>query len=103
MKLKTIQTLLFAGLIATGSLAAQSVREREANQQDRIQQGVATGELTPHEAKKLERKEAKIRRDIRKERADDGYLSASERAKIQKEQNRVSKKIYKEKHDNQDR
>jgi hypothetical protein len=102
MKLKYFNHLMLGGVLALGVAGAQTVGEREANQQQRIQQGAASGELTHHETKKLEKKEAHIRREVRRDRAENGgYLTPSERAHVAKQQNHVSKKIYKEKHDNQ--
>ena len=82
---------------------AEKIKDREKSQQDRIDQGVKSGELTKKEALKLEAQEAKLHREIKKDRKDGGGLTAKERVKIHKKQDNLSKKIYKQKHDKQKR
>jgi len=93
--------LLAAALIvsaAAPTLAAE-VDQREANQQGRIAEGVKSGQLTPGETARLERKEARIDRQIKADRAaNGGHLTPAERRQINREQNRVSRQIYREKH-----
>ncbi|HMK57188.1 MAG TPA: hypothetical protein VK448_11170 [Dissulfurispiraceae bacterium] len=73
------------------------IQKREAIQQKRIEQGVASGQLTPREAGHLEAREAKIKQDEERMKSD-GNLTNKERAKLTREQNRASKKIYNKKH-----
>ena len=80
-------------------VTAQSIQDRKENQQDRIGQGVKSGELTAGETTNLEKKEA----DINKEEhamsaADDGKLSTADKEKITRQQNTLSKQIYQDKH-----
>jgi hypothetical protein len=63
---------------------------------------VATGKLTPREAARLERKEAKVDRHIAKAEAD-GKVTKKEAAKIEREQDRESRRIRRQKHDGQKR
>jgi hypothetical protein len=94
-------TVLLGLAMAAGPMWGQNIRKREKRQQERIAQGVKSGELTPKETAKIERKEAKLHREIKRDRADGGGLSPQERAKITRQQNRASREIYREKHDNQ--
>jgi hypothetical protein len=72
---------------------------RKENQQDRIAQGVHSGELTAGETSKLESKEAAINGETRADRAaNGGKLTAAEKAQVNKQQNQVSKQIYQDKH-----
>jgi hypothetical protein len=81
---------------------AQTIAQRKENQQDRIAQGVRSGQLTPHETAKLEHKEAKLNRETRRMRAaNGGRLTPAEKAKVTRQQNRLSRDIYHEKHDAQ--
>lgn len=81
---------------------AAEVDRREARQQGRIADGVASGELTPRETARLERKEARIQREIASDRAaNGGTLTPAERRSINRQQNRVSRQIYRNKHDAQ--
>jgi hypothetical protein len=86
-------------MISIGS--AQEIKERQKEQQERIAQGVASGHLTPKETVKLEKKEARINREVRRDRRSGGHLSANERAKIAKDQNKMSAEIYRQKRDAQ--
>ena len=75
------------------------VGKRAENQQDRIAQGIKSGQLTAGEASNLERKEAGINRDVRNDRAaNGGKLTQQERAQVNRQQNRLSNQIYAKKH-----
>lgn len=76
------------------------LEQRAGNQQKRIQQGTASGQLTGKEAAALERREAKIDKDIAKAEAD-GRVTQKEAQRIHAEQNKASKKIHHQKHDTQ--
>jgi hypothetical protein len=77
------------------------VGQRAENQQDRIAQGVKSGQLTAGEAAHLENNEAKINREVRNDRAaNGGKLTPQEKAQVNRQQNRESKKIYRDKHNN---
>lgn len=78
---------------------AQTIQQRKENQQDRIAQGVQSGELTAGETKNLETKEA----DINKEEhamsnENGGKLTTADKEKITQQQNQLSKQIYRDKH-----
>lgn len=84
---------------AIPSINAATIDQRRENQQDRIAQGVRSGQLTAHETASLERGEARVNRQIRTDRLDhNGHLTAGERARINGEQNRLSRQIYRDKH-----
>jgi hypothetical protein len=75
------------------------VGKRAENQQDRIGQGIKSGQLTAGEASNLEHKEAGINREVRNDRAaNGGKLTQQERAQVNRQQNRVSNQIYNKKH-----
>ena len=99
---KSLLSVLVASLFFIQMAEAGRAQRREVRQQGRIAEGVKSGELTKHEAKKLERGEARIDRAEDKAMAD-GSMSAEEKAKIEKMQDHQSKKIYRQKHDNQQR
>jgi hypothetical protein len=76
-----------------------SIAQRKENQQDRIANGVKSGQLTAGETANLEKKEAAINGETKADRAaNGGKLTAAEKAKINKQQNNLSKQIYKDKH-----
>jgi hypothetical protein len=72
---------------------------REDNQQDRIANGVQSGQLTAGETKSLEGQEAGLNAQARADRAgDDGHLTAADRSQLNGEQNHLSHEIYADKH-----
>jgi hypothetical protein len=75
------------------------VGKRAENQQDRIAQGIKSGQLTAGEASHLESKDAAINREVHNDRAaNGGKLTQQEKAQVNHQQNNVSKQIYKDKH-----
>jgi lipopolysaccharide export LptBFGC system permease protein LptF len=111
MKLQTksfVLTAAMAGLMlpaaaqTTPATAPPTINQRKENQQDRIANGIHSGELTAGETRNLEKKESTINQeehDMRK--LDNGHLTAADRATLNQQQNVVSKDIYKQKHDAQ--
>jgi hypothetical protein len=91
--------MIIGGLLLAAMLSAQQIKQRQENQQDRIAQGVASGELTPRETARLERREANLNRTIARDRKTGGGLSPQERRRITRRQNSVSRDIRRQKHD----
>ena len=78
---------------------AAEVDRREDRQQERIGQGVESGQLTPGETARLERQEQRIDNQVKAEHAaNGGHLTAGERAQVNREENRESRRIYAAKH-----
>jgi hypothetical protein len=76
-----------------------TIKQRKENQQDRIANGIQSGQLTAGEASKLETKEAAVNGEIKADRAaNGGKLTPAEKAKINRQQNGLSKQIYNDKH-----
>lgn len=99
--MKRILTLILAGALASAGLYADRPARRERKQQKRIGEGVENGSLTAKETAKLEKREARLHREIKRDRADGPGLTPKERAKIEKQQDKLSRDIYREKHDKQ--
>lgn len=78
------------------------VKQRAENQQDRIQQGVKTGELTKKEAANVRDDEKDLRQDVNLAKSD-GKITAGERKTINKEENQNSREIYRLKHNRPER
>jgi hypothetical protein len=101
-----------AALMASGSTFAQqpqpatqpapkegSVNDRRQDQQQRIANGVQSGQLTAGETKNLESREANLNREIRDDRtANGGKLTPQEHQQINRQQNNLSRSIYNDKH-----
>ncbi len=86
--------------VAKDPTATPTLDKREANQQKRIDQGVASGQLTAKETNRLDKREAKLAADEAAAKSD-GKVTPAERRKLQREANRDSKAIYKQKHNKQ--
>lgn len=90
----------------TGDPSSPSSRRMQAdvarniNQEKRIQQGMASGELTNREAARLEAGQARIGR-IEARAGRDGHVGPHEQAHIRQAQDRQSRRIYRQKHDGQ--
>src|SRR3984957_16301275 len=79
--------------------APGTVGERKENQQDRIANGIQSGQLTAGETKNLESKEAGLNKKEHTQRSeDDGHLTAADRQKLNNQQNHLSNQIYDDKH-----
>ena len=103
MKLgKLIGAAAVAAAFATPALAQTTgtVVQRNVNQQERIEQGLKSGQLTTREAAKLEGEESRVEK-MESRALKNGKLSPEERARIDRAQNQVSRDIYREKHDAQ--
>ena len=97
MKLTLVATALLA-LTTTGAFA-QTINQRKIDQQDRIAQGIRSGQLTARETRNLEGREASINHEeYAMRRADGGYLTGRDRAILTCRQNNVSRAIYRDKH-----
>jgi hypothetical protein len=76
-----------------------TVAQRKENQQDRIANGVKSGQLTAGETASLETKEAAINGETRADRAaNGGKLTSAEKQQVNQQQNQLSKQIYQDKH-----
>jgi hypothetical protein len=96
--MKQIGTMMLAAAVMVMGAAAQ-VNERKENQQDRIAQGMNSGQLTAGETGKLETKEAAINQEVHTDRTlNGGKLTAGEKKLVNQQQNQVSKQIYADKH-----
>jgi hypothetical protein len=103
MKSSLSFAILAALAASTGAFAADAPADavqRDVNQQERIEQGLKSGELNTKEAGKLENEEKHVdkmeARDLK-----NGKISPAEQARLNAAQNKVSADIYKQKHDAQ--
>jgi hypothetical protein len=75
------------------------INQRKTDQQNRIAQGVRSGQLTAGETSHLETQEAGINKEERGMRAqDNGHLTKTDRQTIHQQQNQESRRIYRDKH-----
>lgn len=87
------------GQVDAGHPRVNQVNRRETRQQARIAQGVKSGQLTPGEAKRLERGEQRLEKNEKKDMAKDGgHLTKQDQRQLNREANHMSKRIYADKH-----
>ena len=87
------------GTTTTAPAPKPTIAQRKENQQDRIANGVQSGQLTAGETSKLETKEAAINGETRADRAaNGGKLTAAEKQQVNQQQNQLSKQIYNDRH-----
>ena len=90
------------GASVASMAGSHGINQREYREQQRINQGIRSGELTRGEARRLEAGLARVKIDERFARSD-GSLNPRERARLNRELNHESRGIYHQKHDGQDR
>ncbi|MBI3149738.1 MAG: hypothetical protein HYZ17_14620 [Betaproteobacteria bacterium] len=104
MKLKLIAAAALATLLAAPVFAASETapraNARQANQDARIDQGVASGSLTKREAARLEKGQQHVQ-NIENKALADGKVTKVEKLRIEKAQDVQSARIAKQKHDRQ--
>ena len=76
-----------------------AVGDRRYNQQQRLAQGISSGQVAPAGAARTERNEQNINGQVRADRqANGGKLTPGERQQVNREQNHASREIKQEKH-----
>ena len=121
MKIQNLNSALFSALIsalisalmlaASGAAFAQTavpleptatprIDQRIQNQQQRIDQGVASGQLNAKETNRLDKREAKLVANTAAAKAD-GTVTTKERRHLKRQADRNSHAIHKQKHDQQ--
>lgn len=78
-------------------LQAQRVDNRQARQDARIDQGAASGQLTPREQRRLRHQQTHIANMEDRVEAD-GKVTGKEAAHMENAQDRASRDIYRKKH-----
>ncbi len=81
------------------NVAMNRINGRRFDQQGRIANGIASGQMNAREAARAENRQASINHQIQTDRAaHDGRLTPNERRNINERQNNASRQIYREKH-----
>jgi hypothetical protein len=101
MKTSITFPLIAASLLTTAAWAqttpAEMDQQRDVNQQQRIEQGLQSGQLSTREAGSLERQEQHVDK-MEAHDMKNGSISSGEQARLNAAQNRVSNDIYADKH-----
>ena len=102
--MKKILLAVNAMTMMTGMAFAETdipvIDQRQANQDQRIDQGVASGQLNERETNRLNRQQEHVNK-MEDRAMSDGAMTKRERARIGAAQNRASHHIAREKHDRQ--
>jgi hypothetical protein len=107
--MKKLTTIAFAAILAMPALMVaqtptpgrndHNINQRKNDQQQRIGNGVKSGQLTAGETSRLEHQEKGINREEHGMRAqDNGHLTKQDRQTIHHQQNQESRRIYRDKH-----
>lgn len=92
-------TLLMTGM-AYAETETPVIDQRQANQEQRMDQGIASGQLNEREANRLNKQQEHINK-MEDRAKSDGVMTKKERARIGAAQDRASRHIVREKHDRQ--
>lgn len=96
----TISAVILSMGLAYAQADGPVIDQRQANQEKRINQGVASGQLNEREANRLNKQQEHITKMEDKAKSD-GTVTKRERARIDHAQDRASRHITREKHDRQ--
>lgn len=96
----TAGIVMLTSVAAFAQTATPGFDQRQANQERRIDQGVASGQLTQRETARLDRGQEHLQRMEDKTKSD-GVVTRQERARLQHAADVQSQHIYREKHDRQ--
>jgi len=97
MKTVLIASLVLAVTSATSFAGTPLINARQNLQQQRIYNGVASGDVTPGEYLKLQKGQTHVQNLENKAKAD-GFVTPFERARIHAAQNVQSARIFLKKH-----
>lgn len=97
-----LSSLLIAAAAEAGTPAAPRSEAREHRQEARIDHGVANGELTAAETRRLDRGQSRVDAAQAAARAD-GEVTKREKLRLERLQDRQSARIARQKRDAQDR
>jgi hypothetical protein len=87
------------GVVDPNHPRVNQINRREQRQQNRIANGIKSGQLTPGETARLEGRENRLVQNEKRDMAkDNGHLTKKNQAQLNREANRVSRGIYKDKH-----
>jgi len=89
--------MLTSSIVFSGTAFAGKITDRQVCQQERIHEGVVSGDLNPRELVVLEREQHRIQ-CLKKRVWRDGRLTPGERALLMHEQDLSSIHIYRLKH-----
>ena len=103
MNKSLITAALVAALALPGWALAQSTKridKRQENQDQRIDKGVATGQLNQKEAARLEKGQQHVQK-LEDKAMEDGKMTKKEKVRVEHAQDVQSKRVARQRHDKQ--
>ena len=91
-------SLIAMTTVAGAHDSQREIDARQVRQEQRIQQGVRSGEITRREYRVLEAEQARVR-DLERHALRDGRIDPREAAEIRRAQNEAGRHISQESHD----
>lgn len=98
--LLAISAVILSASLTYAQADGPVIDQRQANQEKRIDQGIASGQLNEREANRLNTQQEHINK-MEDRAKSDGTVTKRERARIDHAQDRASRHIAREKHDRQ--
>ena len=96
----TLTAAFLTASLSNAQTATPVIHQTQSVQEKKINQGIKSGEVTRHEATKLNAEQAKINHDKKDAKAD-GVVTHHEKKAIKREQQHAAKHIHNQKHDAQ--
>jgi hypothetical protein len=87
-------------VLAAPALAETRADRRQLRQEQRIDEGIQSGQLTGRETRRLEKGQDHVE-NIETRAQSDGVVTGKEKARIERAQDVQSRRIYRQKHDAQ--
>ena len=98
--LLTLSAVVLMSGVAFAENETPRIDQRQTNQEQRVDQGIASGQLNEREADRLNTQQGQINKMEDKAKSD-GVMTKKERARIAAAQDRAARHIAREKHDRQ--
>ncbi len=95
-----VSAVVLPSSLAFAEAETPIIDQRQSNQQQRIDQGIASGQLTERESNRMEKRQEHIQK-LEDKAKSDGVVTRRERARIGAAQNSASDGLAREKHDRQ--
>jgi hypothetical protein len=98
--LLTVSAVVFMTGVVFAENETHRIDQRQANQEDRIDQEIASGQLNEREASRLREQQEQVSKMENRAKSD-AVMTEKERARIAAAQDRAARHIAREKHDRQ--
>ena len=102
--MKTLSVLMGVVLLSISTITASAQNNRNfQDENQRIRQGVRSGQLTAAETYRLKQRELQIRNEATRYKLNDGRIGPRERADLRRDNRQLNRQVFRQKHDCQRR